>query len=327
MNSDENIDHKLNTGDFASEKHKIKISLLASALEEVDRSELKTVGENLRQNLAMVNDMISFPHVICTILAAESNRLLWDIEARVNSGVLFPREADEVGKRKYAVEMEKVFKEKVEPKRYELADKAIEEGDRQAIRLLKNKMLTEAYEGILRSGIVLIWCSLEVFLRSLWENSLNAGRKDIIKNILKNFDRMNNERNSSGVQGKSISLEYLSKFNYDLSGKLGTALLYKFDFTSLSGMRDAFITAFPKSITIKKAFANDTLVELSIKRNIIVHNSGIIDEEYCSRLKLGKEQIGHKMKIFNDDLSRFGDAVIEMGIKIMNAVSSNISAA
>jgi len=118
----------------------------------------------------------------------------------------------------------------------------------------------------------------------------------------------------------------LAKYDFNLSQVLGTVLLHKFDFTSLYGIREAFLYAFPRSETIKKAIESEILVELSTKRNLIVHNGGIIDEEYCSKLGVGREKIGEEFVIDNNNICKLGKGVMEIGIAMLNAVSSMVLA-
>lgn len=314
-------------GDFCGGKFDIETSILETALEEIKIDELRKVGENLRLNLRMVDYMTTLPYVICSFMNAEYSKVVWEIKGRLASGVRFPDKADEEERRKYIDKMTEIIENEVKPQRYKIADEAMERGDHMFIHLLENELIsTPYYKGILRSGIILLWCSIEVFMRDLWETSLNIGGKTIIGNVLSKLGKLRSEQDTDNIQGKFINIEYLAKFDYDLSKVLGTALLHKFDFTSLYGIRDAFLYAFPRSKTIKNAIESKPLVELSSNRNLIIHNAGIIDEEYCSKLGVSSEQIGDELFIDNHNICKVGKGVMETGIAVLNAVSSMVLA-
>ncbi len=317
----------LSIGDFCGGKCDIETSILESYLNETKVCELRKVGENLRQNLKMPDTMITLPYVICSFMNVEFQKAIFEIKGRLASGVYYPDKADKESRRKYAEKMTEIMETEVKHQRYKMAEEMMEQGDKAFIGLLENELIsTPYYKGILWSVITLMWCSIEVFMRELWETSLNIGGKTIIGNVLKELGNFRREQNDNDIQGKLISIEYLSKYDFNLSKVLGTVLLHKFDFSSLSGIKEAFLYAFPRSDAIKKAVESEILSELSAKRNVIVHNGGIIDAEYCSRVSMDRKNIGEKLAIDNNNICRLGKGVMDIAITMMDAVSSIVLA-
>ena len=101
-----------------------------------------------------------------------------------------------------------------------------------------------------------------------------------------------------------------------------TILVERYDFTSLVGIKEAYNAAFTKSVTIKKALDNAQLKELSAKRNVIAHRAKVIDGEYCHSMGINEEEIGQKLEVTNEDITRLGDSVVVIGIELIQAVNS-----
>ena len=85
---------------------------------------------------------------------------------------------------------------------------------------------------------------------------------------------------------RRFRLEHLHKYKFDLSHRMGTIFVedrrYRFD--SLEGIRDAYLDAFSVDFdAIKKTVTDKSLDALSIVRNNLVHNGGIIDQQYLRR--------------------------------------------
>ena len=206
MTDKESNPQGLSPGDFLSGKCDIETSILESQHKEIKIDELRKVGEHLRLNLRMPDDLITLPYVICSFMNAEYSKVIWEIKGRLASGVRFPDKADEESRRRYIDKMTEIMENEVKPKRYELADEAMEQGDKAFINLLKSELISiPYYKGILRSVIILMWCSIEVFMRDLWETSLNIGGKTIIGNVLEVLGKLRSEQDAYNIQGKFIN--------------------------------------------------------------------------------------------------------------------------
>jgi len=162
-----------------------------------------------------------------------------------------------------------------------------------------------------------------VLTRELWKQSLNEGGKHLGNEVIKKLPEQT--RGIGKMQGKYIRLDYLGKYNYNLSKDLGTVLMDKFDFTSLSGICEAYKCAFPKSENIKKALRSEKLGELEAARNVIVHNAGIIDGDFCKRTSTSLAEKGNRLRLNNRKVCEYGNVVIDVGVAVMLAVYSNMA--
>jgi hypothetical protein len=101
--------------------------------------------------------------------------------------------------------------------------------------MLKSPDVYKAYRSLLYSGVVFVWCSFEIFMKDLWETSLNIAGKHVKKMALGNIGKIENNDSYSGIRGKYVSLDNLGQYNFNISNKLGSILVNKFDFTSPYG--------------------------------------------------------------------------------------------
>jgi len=99
----------------------------------------------------------------------------------------------------------------------------------------------------------------------------------------------------------------------------------KFDFTSVNGIREAYLCAFPKSANIRDALENKGIIGLEAIRNVVVHNAGIVDETFCKKVNASKSEIGERLQLNSHRLFNYGNSSIDVGLRIMTAVSSSLS--
>jgi hypothetical protein len=163
-------------------------------------------------------------------------------------------------------------------------------------------------------------------MKDLWETTLNIAGRRVIKDVLKNISKEKGGSDKGLLVGKSITLDYLAKFDYNLSNKLGTVLINKFDFNSLSGIKGAYSSAFPKSTTIKNSLANKALIKVEAKRNVIAHRSGLIDAEYCKKTGTNESKIGKSLDISSRVVEDYDYTLNEIGADILLAIKSIVSA-
>jgi hypothetical protein len=253
----------------------------------------------------------------------ESWKVFYHTKAAIIAKLSQEREDD------YQEQYQKAFDDLVEsqfkPNITKIAEEALESSKQTFVGLLKdpNVALWQTYEALLYSSVVWAWCSYELLMKELWEFAVNTNGKFISKNLLKNLSDLD------GLdyihRGKYISLDYLARYDFDLSNKLGSALLYKFDFTSPNGIKEAYSRAFPRSVAIKNALDNRHIIELEAARNVIVHNAGIIDEDYCRKTNIDKSEISKRLKINSRKVVELCNSISESVLPMMVAISSIIS--
>lgn len=305
--------------------YKIQTEVLTQWLEEIGLDELKELGERFKENMVQLDFMVSLPAIICAIESIRMDHLVLEIKARVKSRALKLEEANQEKRDKYREELKRIWKAEYEPKLGELVSKALDIGEDDFRKLLRYDIVYEPYRSLLYAGIVWTWCSFELLTKELWEAALNTRGKYVRKNILQGIGKSPRIQSDSPILGKYISLDYLAKYDYDLSNSLGTALSYKFDFTSCHGIKEAYSYAFPRSTTISEALDRNILIQLEVRRNVIVHKAGILDAAFCDKTCTDRKEIGSKLKVRSEDIYEFGNAVIDTGLCLMKAVSLIIS--
>jgi hypothetical protein len=140
-------------------------------------------------------------------------------------------------------------------------------------------------EGWLAAQITNTWTAFEAMAADLWEAALNAKPKG-----LANLSGRKHEKK----EDRRISLSWLQSNNYNLSRKMGTVLKEQYHFDSLSEIRRAYSDAFPRTVPkVHSALSDKALDAISLIRNVLVHNGGIIDREYLDGVAhLPPEAIG-----------------------------------
>jgi hypothetical protein len=303
--------------------YSIDTAILSKGIKKIRRSSIRNLGENLYASLGMVNKMITLPSKLLALLHFERSVVFYDTKARILAKLGQSGEDD--FEEQYKKEIDKVFESEFKPKAEEIAKGAVEVGQSMFTEMLEKDEigLRGTYDALLKSSIVWIWCSFEVLMRELWKQALNEGGKELGNVVIKKLPEQTG--GSSKIQGKYVRLDYLAKYNYDLSKDLGSVLMSKFDFTSLSGIYEAYNCAFPKSENIKEALRSEKLGEAEVTRNVIVHNAGIIDDDFCKRTSTRLDEKGSSLRLNNRKVCEYGNAVIDVAIAVMLAVYSNIT--
>jgi hypothetical protein len=303
--------------------YSIDTTILSKSVQKIRRNSIRHLGENLCASLGLVNEMITLPTKLLELLHIERSIVFYDTKARILAKLRQSGEDD--FEEQYRKELDKLLESEFIPERERIAKGAREGGKNMFAEMLeKNEIgLRETYDALLDSSIVWIWCSFEVLMRELWKQSLNEGGKYLGNVVIKKLPSQ--DQGSDKMQGKYIRLDYLAKYNYDLSKDLGTVLLDKFDFTSCRGICEAYSCAFPKSENIKKALNSKKLSELEAARNVIVHNAGIIDSDFCERTSTSLAEKANRLRLNNRKVCEYGNVVIDAAIAVMLAVYSNMT--
>ena len=303
--------------------YSIDTSILGKGIKRIRRSSIRHLGENLYASLGLVNEMIALPSKLLALIHFERSVVFIETKARILAKLTQSGEDD--FEEKYQKELNELFESEFKPKAEEIAKGAVEVGKSKFTEMLeKNEIgLRGTYDALLNSSIVWVWCSFEVLVRELWTQSLNEGGKHLGNVVIKKLPEQTGGR--SKIQGKYVGLDYLAKYDYDISKDLGTVLMNKFDFTSVSGIYEAYDCAFPKSESIREALRSEKLGEVEATRNVIVHNAGIIDDDFCKRTSTNVAEKGNKLRLDNRKVCEYGDVVIDVAVAVMLAVNSNLA--
>lgn len=305
----------LNIDTFEQETNKIEVK------------ELRELCRRFHENMHTLYTMLLLPYVLCTDEFLGHNKLLLTLEARLASKTTnkWGEEMSEEDKNRYIEEKKRIWETKYKPKEEQLFYEAYRKGEEKFSFMLKNLDIYNSYRSLLYSGVVFIWCSFEIFMKDLWETALNIAGKRVKKMALGNIGKIENNDSYSGIRGKFVSLDYLGQYNFNISNKLGSILVNKFDFTSPYGIKEAFVCLFPKSTAIKGALEDEGLKQLEARRSVIVHRAGIVDSSFCKKTGVDQKKIGANLQLSEKGVLDYGNVTIDIALKMIKAVSSILS--
>jgi hypothetical protein len=296
-------------------KDDLNIDTLNAGLKKIKIKEIRQLGANFRDNLNLVESMVALPHLLLSLEHYHRGLVPYEIEAAIKA---------RLQKKKLSEARKEVFESKVLPKKRATVYEAVDDAEKTFLGLLQDNWggLRGTYEALLFSGAVWIWCSFEILAKELWEVALNYGGSYVSKDVLSKLSNLEHRGNIDLLRGRYISLDYLAKHGYNISNKLGPALSSKFDFTSVNGIKEAYSSAFPKSANIRNALENKGIIALEATRNVVVHNAGVVDEAFCKKANAGKSEIGKRLQLNSHKLFDYGNASIDVVLRVMTAVSA-----
>ncbi|MDX5584435.1 MAG: hypothetical protein QNK20_05810 [Aureibaculum sp.] len=224
--------------------------------------------------------------------------------------------------KKHAESIVKHFENKIKAS----SSQSFELAEEEISKLLENAPhLADAYRTLGLNALVNSWTIFEAFSKDLWKYILNKQPQKFINHLLKSNSSSINE--IEGINGKQISISLLSKFNFDLSNNLGDILAPKYDFTSARGIK----TAYKDLLNLDKielAFLNDKQIsQLEITRHLIVHNAGIIDEDYLRRTTNKNEKLNDGIIISHEDASNMINASVEAVVGLISIIEEKTKTA
>lgn len=221
--------------------------------------------------------------------------------------------------KKHAQAILKHFENKIK----ESSSQSFELAREEINKLLENAPpLVDAYRTLGLNALVNSWTIFEAFSKDLWKHILNKQPQQFINHLLKSNNSSLNE--IEGINGKQVSINLLSKFNFDLSNNLGDILSPKYDFTSAKGIK----IAYQELLSLNKLelnFLNDKqLSQLEITRHLIVHNAGIIDEDYLRRTLNEDEKLNDRITISHNDAGHMINASVDSVVGLISLVEEKI---
>lgn len=305
----------------------LNVDALEQKITEIDAQELKDLIHKFHENMDTLYKMLLLPLVLCTDEFLGHNKLLLTLEARLASKTTdkLGKDMSEEDKKRYLEEEKRIWETKYKPRKNELFYEAYKNGEKKLNSMLANADTYKSYRSLLYSGIIFIWCNFEVIMKDLWETTLNKAGKNVKKFALENIGKIESDNDFSGVRGKYVNLDFLGQYNFNISNKLGSVLVNKFDFTSPYGIRNAFVCIFPRSTTIRKTLEREGLKQLEARRSVIVHRAGIIDSSFCKKTGTDQKEIGTNLQLSEEDVFEFGNLTIDVVLTMVKAVSSNLS--
>lgn len=165
--------------------------------------------------------------------------------------------------------------------------------------LENNNELQAASKELLKQGIVLLWSSLEVLVRDFAIREINKC-PEIIRD----------------VDVKSVPLETLARYHYDVKDRLGEIFAEQRDWSNYSVICEVLKRICPKKVELHKKMKAEDLYGLSKKRHLIVHRRGIIDRQYKEETR-EKGNIGDALDITPAQLKQGLNMIKEIGVELL----------
>jgi hypothetical protein len=173
------------------------------------------------------------------------------------------------------------------------------------------------------------WTAIETMLADLWEAALNAHPKTLASlngKPRKDADKNQHTRNP-GDQDKKFDLNLVAAHDFDLRSRMGTIFRSerRYEFTRLSGAREAYMRAFSeKSSKVDAAVTNKSIDALCGVRNVLLHRAGEADDEYVRQqkfLSMPKANKGEKIRLDGQNTSDLIKPAIASSRSLMIAVN------
>jgi len=271
----------------------IHIDLIKNLSSELNTEFLIEIHSRYCDSINQILTMIASPLILMAFAIAKTKETHLSIESAVNLRHILnnpPKEPKEA-----AIQLVDFFQKELQSSKLNVVDKAQKESNELYEKSLE---IRNCFENIGLNALVNSWTLFEAYLKEIWVKTLNRNPR-----LLNNKIINSKNENDSTVNSKTIPLNLLSKYNFDISEHLGEILSVKYDFTGVDGIKKAFIELLDLDKNEISFLEKTSIQQLEICRHIIVHNAGIIDSKYLSRSKRDGEIINHKLHLEITEIS------------------------
>jgi hypothetical protein len=272
----------------------------------------------LRSNLTGLLSTVSMPYTMANTSAHDSH---WQ-RIRTAAGIRSLMLAAKPDETKEALELrrESVALARAKP---EMVDYVHSSEGRDALirdtlgfleRLRSDESFAGAANELMLQGVVLCWGAFEVFGRDCFIAYLNAKPSRTLALLA---DPGSKRR----FEVSKVSLETLAEHNFDLSGRMGTLLAKQHDLSDVYSVKSVYQALFPDSGKLSEALNDPDLRLLSLRRNLIVHQRGVIDETYKFSSKC-IQHVRERLRLSPSDLEVHLGTTIRAAVSILDSVST-----
>ena len=219
----------------------------------------------------------------------------------------------------------------------EIAAMGLKTGAETVKLLSETSASSGGIEAILFAELLGMWTAFETMAGDLWETALNrhpAGLAELkgVKNRIGGRGRSKGPAADTFIErteSKTVPLNRVQQYQFDLRTKMGTILRDRFNFSRLEGIREAYSVAFFENSTqIDTALSNNALDALSAVRNVIVHRSAIVDLEYRERarnLHIPNAEAGKPLLLDGETVVRLIRPALKCSTNLLSSVDDWIS--
>jgi hypothetical protein len=275
------------------------------------------IGRTLRSNIAGLLSTVSMPYTMAHGSAVDRHWQRIHIAARIRARSL-EAEPDETQE---ALELrrdqEALAHANLEMDKFIHSSEGREALIADILGILERLRSVESFVGaaneLILQGAVLCWGAFEVLARDCFIAYLNAnpGRSLILLG-----DSVAKRR----FELSKFSLETLAAHNFDLSGRMGTLLAQQQDLSDVYSVKAVYQALFPDQKRLFDALNDPDLRLLALRRNLIVHQRGVIDESYVTSTKCC-QPVGERLKLSPANLEAHVSSTVMVAVSVLEAVS------
>lgn len=182
-----------------------------------------------------------------------------------------------------------------------------------------------ALENQLAFVVAALWTALETLAKDVWVGAVNSFPKPLAGYALGAQGEGTGER-----EARSIKANWLTKYDFDLSGRMGTLLAEdeaKFKFSSPDQIIRAYKGTFKRSEQLDQMWASvrKDLNLLNLTRNLIAHRAGIVEERFNRQAKLNLP-VGERLPLNTQNVHQFVNLAVRAGCELMTSCETYLYA-
>jgi len=102
---------------------------------------------------------------------------------------------------------------------------------------------------------------------------------------------------------------------------MGTLLAHQQDLSDIYSVKSVYQALFPDNKSLSDALSDPALRLLALRRNLIVHQCGVIDEKYASATDC-RQLVGDRLKLSPDELEVHLRTTVSVATCVLDAVST-----
>lgn len=275
------------------------------------------IGRTLRFNIAGLLSTVSMPYTMAHRSAMDRHWQRIHIAARIRARNLQaePDEAQE--SLELRRDQEALARGKSEMDKFIQSSVGRDSLILDTLGFLENLRSHESFVGaaneLILQGAVLCWGAFEVLVRDCFIAYLNANPGQSLALL---GDPVAKRR----FDLSKFSLETLAAHSFDLSGRMGTLLAQQQDLSDVNSVKAVYRALFPDQKRLFDALNDHDLRFLALRRNLIVHQRGVIDESYLTSTNCC-QSVGERLKLSPGNLEAHVRSTVMVAVNILEAVA------
>lgn len=166
---------------------------------------------------------------------------------------------------------------------------------------------------LLRQSAVLTWGSFEVLSRDLFAALLN-NHPSLVPRLA------SHPSTKARFSLRSIDVSEIAARGFDLTRSMGDLLLSVTDLSDLGLIKDSYAVLLPEANAVRELLAEKDLWVLFQRRHLIVHQRGVIDQQYLTKTG-DAAATGTPLCVRPADLRRYLTLVRDAGVALLTGVA------